>query len=378
MQLIIADPGHFHASLIQREMYPEIAPRVSVYAKLGSEILDYLNRVWLFNSRPDNPTHWDLDVHLSADPLTEMLRDHRGDAGGGIVVLTGRNRAKIDRILACLSAGLHVLADKPWIISTHDMPKLETALSMAAEKRVAAYDIMTERYEITSELQRVFVNDPDVFGTLEVGSAAEPGIRAHSIHHIMKVVAGVPLRRPAWFFDVEEYGEGLADVGTHVVDLVQWIAFPDDPVDYQRDVAIIESHRWPLPITAEQFARVTGETGRSCDYFCNNSVLYTLRGIHVKLQIGWNWEAPEGWGDVYEAVFRGTRANIEIRQTHAERFVPELTSFHYRAESGQRSKEGSRHCSHDGRALRCRNRVPPFDWSYPSSSAWGTRLTSPR
>ena len=117
-------------------------------------------------------------------------------------MFTGRNRGKIDRILASLAAGLNVFADKPWIIAAEDMPKLERALEVAERKGLAAYDIMTERFEITSVLQREFVNDPAVFGSLEPGTAGEPAIRARSIHHLMKVVAGVPLRRPAWFFDI--------------------------------------------------------------------------------------------------------------------------------------------------------------------------------
>jgi predicted dehydrogenase len=331
MRLIIVDPGHFHASLLQKEMYPGLAPRVSVYAPLGPDVLDYLSRVSLFNSRRENPTRWDLDVHLSADPMAEMLRDRPGN----IVVLTGRNRGKIDKVLASLNAGLNVLADKPWIISSGEMPKLERALQMAAEKHLAAYDIMTERYEVTSELQRVFVNDAHVFGTLEPGSASDPGVRARSVHHIMKVVAGVPLRRPPWFFDVAEYGEGLADVGTHVVDLVQWTAFPEQAIHYQQDIRVLEGHHWPLVLTRDQFTKVTGSAdypaalmprvrGGNLEYFCNNSVHYTIRGVHVKLDILWNWEAPEGSGDVYEAVFRGTRARVEIRQGNAERYVPEL------------------------------------------------------
>ena len=32
MQLIIFDPGHFHATLLQKEMYPWLAKRVTVYA----------------------------------------------------------------------------------------------------------------------------------------------------------------------------------------------------------------------------------------------------------------------------------------------------------------------------------------------------------
>ncbi len=329
-KLIIVDPGHFHATLLQKDMYPWVDPRVTVYAPLGPDLLDYLNRISLFNSRADNPTRWALDIHTSNDPMAEMLRGHAGN----IVVFTGRNRGKIDRILAALHAGLNVLADKPWIITEADMPKLEEALALAQRKNLAAYDIMTERYEVTSELQRELVNDREVFGTLETGSAREPAVRARSIHHVMKVVAGMPLRRPAWFFDIDEYGEGLADVGTHVVDLVQWTAFPDQAVDYRKDIEVLAGRRWPLKMTREQFTKVTGDAefppalashvhGGVLDYYCNNSVAYTVRGVHVELEILWNWEAAEG-GDVYEASFRGTKSRVEIRQGRAERFVPEV------------------------------------------------------
>jgi predicted dehydrogenase len=321
MRLIVADPGHFHAALLQKDMYPSLDSRVAVYAPLGRDVLDYLARIALFNSRPENPTRWDLDVHLSAHPMVELLRDHPGE----IVVFTGKNRGKIDRILSAIEAGLHVLADKPWIIASSDLPKLERALTLAEEKGVAAYDIMTERYEITSELQREFVNDPAVFGALERGSASEPAVQARSVHNLMKVVAGVPLRRPPWFFDIAAYGEGLADVGTHVVDLVQWTAFPDQAIDYRTDLDVIEGRRWPLTLSPEQFEQVTGEKRDApLDYYCNNSVSYTLRGVHVKLEIVWQWQAAPGAGDVYEAAFRGSLARAEIRQGEAERHTPEL------------------------------------------------------
>ena len=272
-----------------------------------------------------------MDVHLSDDPMAEMLRERPGN----IVVFAGRNRGKIDRILASLEAGLNVLADKPWIISSSEMPKLEAALALAESKHLVAYDIMTERYEVTSELQRVFVNDAEIFGKLENGTASDPGVRARSVHNVMKVVAGVPLQRPAWFFDVAQYGEGLADVGTHVVDLVQWTAFADQPIDYRKDIQMIEGRHWPLSISKAQFAAVTGEVDfpealssavhdGKLDYYCNNAVHYTLRGVHVKLEILWDWEAPKGAGDVYEASFRGTKSSVEIRQTEKEKHIPEL------------------------------------------------------
>jgi predicted dehydrogenase len=313
-RLIIVDPGHFHATLLQKEMYPWLDRRVSIYAPLGPDLLDYLGRVTAFNTRNDNPTAWELDVHTSNDPMAAMLRDRPGN----IVVFTGKNRAKIDRILAALRAGLNVLADKPWIITSADLPKLEEALRLAREKKVAAYDIMTERYEITSEVQRELVSDPAIFG--------EPvSVKARSVHNVMKVVAGVPLRRPAWFFDIDEYGEGLADVGTHVVDLVQWTLFPDRAIDWKKDVQIVRGRRWPLTLTKDQFAQVTGETRKSgLDYYCNNEVEYTLRGVPVSLEITWEWEAPPGAGDVYEASFLGTKSRVEIRQGAPEMHVPEL------------------------------------------------------
>jgi predicted dehydrogenase len=321
MKLIVAEPGHFHAALLQKEMYPALERRASVYASLGSDAFEYLARVARFNARADNPTVWDLDVHFSAHPMEELVRDRAGD----IVIFAGRNRGKIDRILQALEAGFHVLADKPWIIEARDLSKLEQALALADERGLVAYDIMTERYEVTSELQREFASDPQVFGGLETGSETRPAIALFSAHHIMKAVAGVPLRRPPWFFDIETQGEGLSDVGTHLVDLAQWTAFPDRAIDAASDVRVSGARRWPLALTAQQLSAATGESfTHGIDYYCNNSVDYTLRGAHIRVEAVWNWEAPPGCGDIYTAIFRGGRATLDLRQGEAERFRPEL------------------------------------------------------
>src|SRR5260370_42686610 len=98
---------------------------------------------------------------------------------------------------------------------------------------------------------------------------------------------------------------------------------------------MIEGRRWPLRISKEQFAAVPGEPDfreGPLDYYCNNAVHYTLGGIHVKLEIVWDWEAPDGAGDVYEATFRGTKSNIEIRQTKIENHIPELYIVPWREE----------------------------------------------
>src|SRR4051794_37940035 len=303
-RLIALDPGHFHAALIQKEAYPGVSNRAAVYAPLSSDLTEHMNRVARFNSRAGNPTAWELDVHASPDFLDRMLAERPGN----IVVLSGRNRLKIQYIRAALEAGLHVLADKPWIIRLEDLHALEAVLDLARRRNLIAYDIMTERYEITSILQRELVNAAEVFGAIAPGSEAEPAVYMESVHHILKLVAGVPNLRPAWFFDIHEQGEALADVGTHLVDLVQWTLFPDQALDYRADIDVLSASRWPTAMTAEQFWQVTGQPGPGLDYYCNTRVSYLLRGVYTKLDVLWNWEAPAGTGDTHLAVYRGTKS----------------------------------------------------------------------
>jgi predicted dehydrogenase len=314
----VLDPGHFHAALIQREMYPGVAERVDVFAPLGFDLSEHLKRIAAFNSRSERPTSWQTEVHASADFFE-----------------SGRNRGKIDQIAASVGAGLHVLGDKPWILTSGDLPKLESALAEADRKGVVAYDIMTERFEITSMLQRALVNDAATFGEIVRGSEADPGVYMESVHHLMKVVAGAPNIRPPWFFDTAQQGEGANDIGTHLVDLVQWTLFPDQAIDYRSDIRVLSAQRWPTWIPEADYRRVTGEPGfdRSLapavkdgklEYYSNTLVSYALRGVHAKLNIIWDWEAPAGGGDTHFAFYKGTRARIEVRQTRADQFLPEL------------------------------------------------------
>jgi predicted dehydrogenase len=319
-RLITLDPGHFHAALVQKEMYTGVSKRVAVFAPLGADLIEHLNRIVRFNSRPQSPTCWELDVHAAHDFLQRLA----ASPPGGIVVLSGRNRGKIQYIRAALDAGMHVLADKPWIIRPEDMPALEEALALAEQKGLVAYDIMTERYEITSMIQRELVNDLDTFGWIQPGSPEEPGVYMESVHHILKLVAGVPNLRPAWFFDVLEQGEALADVGTHLVDLAQWTLFAESAIDYRLDTKILDAGRWPTTLTAEQFRHVTGGPGEGLDYYCNTGVAYALRGIHIKLDVLWRWEAPAGTGDTHVAIYRGSKSTVEVRQGQDEKYRPEL------------------------------------------------------
>ena len=51
VRLVTLDPGHFHAALIQKEMYPGVVPTAHVYAPLGPDLLAHLGRIAGFNGR---------------------------------------------------------------------------------------------------------------------------------------------------------------------------------------------------------------------------------------------------------------------------------------------------------------------------------------
>ena len=67
----------------------------------------------------------------------------------------------------------------------------------------------------------------------------------------------MPLKRPAWFFDVTQEGEGIVDVTTHLVDLVQWECFPEQTIKYEKDIKITGARRWETKLTPAQFRQVT-------------------------------------------------------------------------------------------------------------------------
>jgi predicted dehydrogenase len=331
IRFITLNPGHFHAALVQKRMYDGVDPCAHVYARLGPDLAAHVQRLAGFNTRADAPTQWRLEIHAGPDYLERFAAERPGD----VAIIAGRNDTKIDAILAALRAGLHVLADKPWVIVPGDLPKLREALALAERSRRIAHDIMTERYEITSILQRELVQDAAVFGAVEPGSPGEPGVRMESVHFLKKCVAGAPLRRPAWFFDIRQQGEGLSDVGTHLVDLVPWVLFPGRPIDAASDVRLLSARRAPTLLEKSDFEAITGEPafppylhGHLNDdrlaYFCNTEVDYTVCGVHVRLDVRWGVEAEPGTGDTHRAVFRGSRARVEIRQGRDENFVPEL------------------------------------------------------
>lgn len=331
IHLVTLDPGHFHAALIQKTMYPDVDSVVRVYAPEGNDLKMHLDRLNSYNHRTDNPTRWQQETYIGDDFMTKMLTEKAGN----VVVMAGNNRLKTQYIQKSIEKGLNVLADKPMAIDKNGFELLKKTFETAKAKKVQLYDIMTERYEITTMLQKAFSMTPSVFGHLEKGSADNPAVTKESVHHFNKMVSGKPLIRPAWFMDVTQQGEGIVDVNTHLVDLIQWECFPEQIIDYKKDIKIEKARRWATDMTAQEFEAIT-QLKEFPDYlkkdvkngvlkvFSNGEIIYQIKGVYAKASVTWAYKAPEGGGDTHYSIMRGTKANLIIKQGAEQGYKPVL------------------------------------------------------
>lgn len=330
IRLITLDPGHFHSALIQKSMYPEMDSVVHVYAPYGDEVKAHLNLVSAYNKRKEEPTRWNQKVYTGDDYLERMFKEKAGN----VVVIAGNNKFKTNYIKQSVDSGLNVLADKPMAIDTDGFNTLVQAFEAAEKNKVLLYDIMTERFEINSILQKEFAHLP-AFGELDKGSPENPSVTKISVHYFFKNVSGKPLVRPAWFFDVKQQGEGITDITTHLVDLVQWECFPDQVIDYKKDIEIVSAKRWGTQLTAAQFEKVTLKKefpaylktdvkNGVLNPYSNGEINYRIKGVHAKVSVTWDFQAPEGTGDTHFSVMRGTKASVIIKQGKEQNFKPVL------------------------------------------------------
>ena len=330
VKLMTLDPGHFHAALIQKTSYEDIDLTVDVYAPEGPEVNTFLKSIDAYNSRENNPTNWSVNTHLGDNYLQQMISEKPGN----VMVVSGKNSKKIDYIYAAVKAGLNVYADKPLVTNPDGLKKLEEVFRIAEENNVLVYDIMTERFEVNTGIQKAFSMVSSVFGELVDGTPENPAISKESIHHLFKYVSGKPLVRPAWFLDTEQQGEGIIDVTTHLVDLVQWEAFPNQIIK-SSEIDMLSAKRWPTILSKDQFKKITGlnsypnylekdKIENDLHIYCNGEMNYTIKGKHAKVSVIWNYTAPEGTGDTHQSIMRGTKSDLIIKQGADENFKPTL------------------------------------------------------
>lgn len=331
VKLITLDPGHFHAALVQKTSYPDVGKDVYVYAPGGADLDEHLKRIDGYNTRAENPTNWNEIIYTGTDFLEKMLSEKKGN----VMITAGNNGKKTEYIRQTLAGGINVLADKPMAINVSDFEKLKECFQIAEQNDLLLYDIMTERFEITTLLQKEFSLIAAVYGQQQSGSVDDPGIVKESVHHFFKTVSGKPLTRPAWFFDVNQQGEGVVDVTTHLVDLVQWECFPEQIINYQSDIELLDANHWTTDMSPEQFKEVTG-LDTYPDYlkkdvkdnilrvYANGDIFYKICGIHAKVSVIWNYTYPEGGGDTHYSIMKGSRSHLIIEQGKEQNYKPVL------------------------------------------------------
>ncbi|HEY7434549.1 MAG TPA: putative oxidoreductase C-terminal domain-containing protein [Methylomirabilota bacterium] len=334
--LTFLEPGHFHATLTLRAAHLAVAPEVFVYASAGPELDDFLALIERFNRRAERPTDWRPRVRLSADPLAQLLVERPGD----VVVLAGKNGGKARVMRRLHAAGLHVLADKPWLVEPADLPDIQASLAGGPIVR----EMMTGRRDVVGRLAKRLVDDAPVFGGFLPDGGAAPAIEHESVHHFEKLVDGVPLRRPWWYFDPRVQGGGAVDIPTHQVDQAQWLldAAPED------GPRLVAARGWSTRVPVAVFTRITGAGGVPLELrgavegdalrvFCNAELAYRLRGVTARAVTRWDVSSPPGGGDTSRLVLRGRAALIRIEQSAETRFRRRMV-VEARADAGETAR----------------------------------------
>lgn len=331
IELIVLDPGHFHASLLQKDTLTDVNDTIHIYAPEGTGLNQYMESINSYNQRAEAPTSWVSQVYTGDDYLSRMLTEQRGD----VVVLAGNNQKKTQYIIESIKAGYNVLSDKPLAITQQDFDLLVEAYQLAKEKDLLLYDLMTERYDILNIIEKELLQKKELFGELQQGSPENPSITMESIHHFFKNVSGKPLIRPAWYYDTAQQGEGIADVTTHLIDLVQWQCFPDKTIHYLSDVKVTKATHWPTPITLPEFCQSTQMDSfppylhkyvknNVLEVLANGTLNFTIKGIHIGMKVIWNYTPPTNGGDTFTSIKKGSKATLKIVQNKENGFIKEL------------------------------------------------------
>lgn len=312
--LTFLEPGHFHATLTLRAAHAALSPEVFVYASAGPELDDFLALVDRFNRRAERPTDWRPRVRLSADPLAQLLVERPGD----VVVLAGKNGGKARVMRRLHASGLHVLADKPWLVEPADLAEIRASLAGGPIAR----EMMTGRRDTIGRLVKRLVDDAQLFGGFVTDAA--PALEQESVHHFEKRVDGAPLRRPWWFFDPRVQGSGAVDIPTHQVDQAQWLL--DTHADPGAQPKLLAARGWSTRVPIDVFTRITASSevpadlraavdGDALRVFCNAELTYQLRGVTARAATRWAVSSPPGGGDTSRLILRGHTAEIRVEQS---------------------------------------------------------------
>lgn len=327
--LVIVNPGHFHAGLILRRRHAEISRDVYIFSEAGPDLDNYMKLVNSFNERAEEPTDWIYHVYTGSDFLAKAVEAARAGIVD-IAVFAGRNDEKVYYLEAMHQAGCAILTDKPVTIDSKGAAVLEKAVKSGGKPIV---DIMTGRHEPYALVMRALLQTREIFGDFR--KSDEPMLEKNTVHHLYKNVNGVPLVRPAWYFDVNKQGCGLCDVTTHLLDNAQWMLYDDQPIDFEKDVKVLDAVLSTTDVPADKFEIITQTAAFPAELAdrvennvlkvaCNGVLDVEYKGVTMRFGAVWNLEAPAGGGDMHEQIARGTTSDLFVEHGPKTGFKPQV------------------------------------------------------
>ena len=156
-------------------------------------------------AEPDEETRNRVKTELQIPAFTDHREMLDADAVDAVAVASINNE-RVEVITDALAAGVHVLADKPMVVSLDQLDTVETAVRSSQATLSCA---------LTLRFTPHFVAAKAAIDRGEIGQVI--GSYAQGPHKL-----GVT-RRPAWMFDREQYGGVLLDLAVHDIDVARWI-----------------------------------------------------------------------------------------------------------------------------------------------------------
>lgn len=336
LRMTVVAPGHFHASLLQKNKIDGVCDTVRVFAPAGRELEAYIDAVESYNTRKDSPTSWILDVYDGEDWFDRIPQAGKGD----FAVFAGNNGQKTDYICKCVDLGYNILSDKPMAIDEEDYAKLENAYCAAKEKGLVVMDMMTERYDVLNRTVRGIVSREELFGTVC------DTVRVEDVHYFCKYVSGKPLTRPEWYFDVKQQGYGIADVTTHFIDLAFWEFFPGTAIP-RDETEVLSATMYPTIISEPEYCAVTGATAfpdylrnyvrnGNLEVLANGCLTFRVLDIPFEISVMWDYAPEDGAADSFRQTVTGTGLKIEILQDATTGYKRQLY-LHIPTEAGEKA-----------------------------------------
>ena len=327
MKLVVLDPGHFHAALLQKTMYADVDATVHVYAEEGPDLADYLQKIGATTRGRPTRRRWRIVVHAGPDFLDRFSADRAGN----VAVIAGNNRRKTEYLTRAIEAGMHVLADKPMAIDAAGFESLRKAFALARREGRAAlrhHDRAARDHHDAAE--GVLAHSGGV-------RRAAAGHRGRSRPSSRKASTTSPsscrARRSSgrrgsstWRSRAKASSTSPRTWSTSC----SGSAFRARS-SISRGTSASSARGAGRPsitpgavregdATAE-LSRIPAQ-GRPADgnlhAYANGEIDYRIKGVHAKVSVLWNFEAPEGAGDTHFSVMRGSKANLVIRQGAAE------------------------------------------------------------